>query len=125
MTTPTFHLPQDETELPLFGNPDIRTPAPVAPGSKSSQAGADVIEPLRKGLRWQVIMSLAAVDHPISREDLSIRTKIKETTLCARLSELRPEWVEMVPNACRSSAGVTVDGYVLTQAGRSRAARSA
>lgn len=105
-------------ELDLFNVPDIRTPVPAAPGSVSSAEGAKAINPFRRGLRREILISLAAVTVPISREELSARMDVKETTLCGRLYELRPTWVAAVPGFCRSTAGVSVDGYILTKAGR-------
>lgn len=58
---------------------------------------------------------------PLTREELSAATGIKETTLCARLSELRPMWVQRLDRAKRANSGLRVDAYTLTPAGQRRA----
>lgn len=106
--------------------PRIETPAPVAPGSATSQAAADAIDgPFRRASYRKILTVLVAASRPLSREAIAELTGIKESSLCARLSdrELRPTWVQCVPGACISSAGVSVDGYVATQATRDRMAR--
>ena len=108
--------------LDLFDVPEIRCPAPSAPGSESSRdAAAAVSDPMR-ALSHRSIMRVLAVygETPISREALSSATEIKESTLCARLAELRPTWIEAVSRACVSASGVRVDGYRLTTAGTKR-----
>lgn len=107
--------------LPLWDTPDIRTPVPVAPGSRSSELAAQAIDGPFRRRSWRLVMlALAAAGRPMSREALAERTGIKESSLCARLAELRPEWVEAVDRACTSSAGIAVDGYTLTSAGAAR-----
>jgi hypothetical protein len=103
-----------------FDAPAIETPAPFAPGSRSSELAALHIEPRRKGQHWTVLVALAALaaDASLSREELHDITGIKESSLCARLSELRPFWVEAVEMARVASSGLSVDGYRLTTAGR-------
>lgn len=117
------------TDLPLFALPDIRTPAPVAPGSVTSATAADRIvdSPFRRKSWRAVMLTLGALPDAavLSREALSERTGIPQHVLCARLSELRPTWVEAVSGACTSSAGVAVDGYRLTAAGRARLVEAA
>lgn len=108
--------------------PDIRTPVPVAPGSTTSATAASKItDPMRAESYRKIMLTLGAIpdDGVLSREELSVRTGIKESSLCARLShrELRPTWVEAVEGACLSSAGVAVDGYRLTDKGRARLVR--
>lgn len=109
-------------DLPLFALPDIRTPAPSARGSKSSEDAADMITkgPFRRASWRKIMLALAAASGPTSRETLSQRIGIPQHVLCARLSELRPIWVEAVDRVCVSSAGVQVDGYQLTDLGRAR-----
>lgn len=72
--------------------------------------------------QWvKVLTALGGVRYAISREELSQRTGIKESALCARLSELAAALsVEVSPGSCLSSAGVHVDGYRLTASGRAR-----
>lgn len=101
--------------------PDIRTPAPIAPGSESSQAGARNVRPRRTNQFDKILGVLAEREDPISRELLCALTGIRESSMCGRLSELEPIWVERVENACKSRAGVNVNGYRLTAAGRDRA----
>lgn len=102
--------------------PDIRSPAPSAPGSESSRRAARAIDPHRPGQYRTVLLALAlfADDAPVSREALSGITGIKESSLCGRLYELAPLWVEVVPDSCVARSGLTVDGYRLTKHGRGR-----
>lgn len=108
--------------------PDIKTRVPSAPGSATSAAAAaKVTDPMRADSYRKIMLVLGAIpdDGVLSREELSVRTGIKESSLCGRLSdrELRPDWIEAVESACVSSAGVAVDGYRLTTKGRARLAR--
>lgn len=130
----TFVCPPEDAvdALPLFAEmpvdvvtPRIETPAPSAPGSESSRRGATIIDPFRSGIYRKIMLALGASSHPMSREQLSERIDVKESTLCGRLSELRPLWVAVVPDAQRSSAGVLVDGYALTEQGRARLVEAA
>ena len=103
--------------------PDIRTPAPAAPGSTSSQVAADWLDgPFRRASLRKIMLTLATLDAPISRADLAQRTGIPQHVLCARLADLRPMWVEAVDRACTSDVkpGLRVDGYKLTDIGRAR-----
>jgi hypothetical protein len=72
---------------------------------------------MRKKCYRRILLALESAGRPLSREEISARTGYKESTLCGRLSELRiqPAWVEAVDGACKSSSGVTVDGYRLTR----------
>ncbi len=104
----------------LFDPPTIRTEAPSAPGSASSAEAASLVtEPMRTRSYRLVMTVLATIAHPgyLSRDELSDRTGILGQTLCARISELKPTWVEAVDGACRSRAGRAADGYRLTEAG--------
>lgn len=100
--------------------PDIRVPAPTAPGSESSRAGALNVRPRRTNQFEKILGVLADRDEPISRELLCALTGIRESSMCGRLSELEPIWIERVENACKSRAGVNVNGYRITAAGRDR-----
>lgn len=109
--------------------PDLRMPAPSAPGSATSEAAADRMmrSPFRRK-SWRVILlTLGALPESgvLSREALSERAGIPQHVLCARLSELRPTWIAAVSGACRSAAGVSVDGYRITAAGRARLTEAA
>lgn len=109
-------------DLPLFAT-DIRTPAPSAPGSTTSQRAADVVSSPFRRMSWRrIIAALAADGATVSRESLSERLGIPQHVLCARLSELVPIWVECVESACNSKAkpGLKVNGYRLTDACRRR-----
>jgi hypothetical protein len=110
----------------LFDVPAIRTPVPSAPGSASSERAADsVTNPMRARCHRAVMNALATANGPVSRESLSGTTGIKESTLCARLSDLVPLWVECLEDACIASSGLKVNGYRLTQAGRNRTREAA
>ena len=89
----------------------IRFPAPSAPGSCSSEEAARVADPMRARSHRIIMLALQSANRPLSREELAERTGIKESTLCARLSELRPFWIEAVDRACVASSGLHVDGY--------------
>ena len=100
--------------------PAIRTPAPTSPGSSSSQAGARNVARRRDGQVARILATLYPHDSPISREQLSRESGIKESSLCGRLADLVPVWIECQRDVCKSNAGVNVNGYRLTAAGRSR-----
>jgi hypothetical protein len=97
-------------------------PAPSAPGSRSSEDAADAImrSPFRRASWRKVLNYLASKAKPVSREELSEAIGIPQHVLCARLSELRPTWVEAHDRVCTSRAGLKVDGYALTLAGASK-----
>ncbi len=106
----------------LVRTPPIQFDAPAAPGSKSSERAAElVVDSTFRRASWRRIL-IALYKLPphsaLSREELSERTEIKQSSLCARLAELRVHWVERVEDACVSSSRVTVDGYRLSPAGR-------
>lgn len=120
----------DQTdELPLFlvvdQKPKVETPAPSARGSATSEAAADAIRPeTRRSLHNVIIECLGRVPEGrvLSRDEIHVRTGISVSSLCARLNELAPTFVEVVEAACFSSAKKTlkVNGYRLTSAGRAR-----
>lgn len=93
----------------------IRFPAPSAPGSRSSEEAARIADPFRARSHRLIMLALQSANRPLSREDLADRTGIKESTLCARLAELRPFWIESVDRACVASSGMKVDGYRLVR----------
>lgn len=119
---------KEQTEdCPLFAPPvdpvpDIQSPAPAAPGSESSARAARAADRFRKGQNYTVMVMLATIDPGavLSREQISERTGIKESSLCARLADLAPLWVEAVQDACKAKSGVTVTGYRITDLGRKR-----
>lgn len=98
--------------------PDIRTPAPAAPGSPSSRRGARAIEPKRPTQYQRILQALFTAGGAMTREQLADATGIKESSLCGRLSELEPLWVVSSDQALTSTAGVLVKAYQLTAAGR-------
>lgn len=103
--------------------PDVRSPAPAAPGSETSRAAAEAIDvPFRRASLRKIMIALAQHDVPISRHALSLETALPVNVLCARLPELIPLWVAVVPGACESHAkpGLHVDGFLLTSTGRDR-----
>lgn len=118
--------PADQANVGLFVDvPNIQTPVVSAPGSETSRLIAESIDGPFRRRSWRLVMlALAASSHPLSREALSERTGIKEASLCARLAELRPDWIEALSGACTSHAGVTVDGYLLTPRGAARVRQS-
>lgn len=122
MTHPAYDLFTQPPDIRVVRTPAIEFEAPSAPGSKSSQRAAEfVYESTFRQNSWRrVLIALWKIPphSALSREELSARTEIKETTLCARLSELRVHWVERVEDACISKSNVIVDGYRLKPAGR-------
>lgn len=117
----------DPRQRELDTAPDIRTEPPVAPGSESSRLAAAALDGPFRRKSWRTIMRVMAVaDRPLTREEIAERTGYKESSLCGRLStqELRPEWIEALSCYSTSSAGVAVDAYQLTPAGRARCAAS-
>ncbi len=106
--------------LDLFDPPTIRTEAPSAPGSASSAEAASLVtEPMRTR-SYRLIFTALAAHGLMSREQLSSVTGQKESSLCARLSELRPTWVVARSGAIVAASGCRVDGYELTAVGRRR-----
>ncbi len=112
------------TDTPLFAAPvdvpDIRTAPPVAPGSRSSEMASALLGPFRRASWRKVMLALAAAGRPLTREELSERTGMKDCALCGRISELRPIWIEAHSCSGVSAAGVKVDTYSLTAAGLAR-----
>lgn len=133
---PAFYEPApqpaevDPDALDLFAPavevPDIRTPAPSAPGSESSEAAADYMthSPLRARSHRLIMLCLGTLDRYdcFSMEEISERTELRVATICARLDELCPVFVEKVKGARQSSAlrSLRVNGYRLTDSGRAR-----
>lgn len=107
--------------------PDYRAPAPSAPGSESSRRAAERMTVERRRPRWlQILEALAAARYAISREELSHRTGIKESTLCGRLNELAAALcVDVSEGSCISAAGERVNGYRISESGRRRLSEAA
>lgn len=120
MSSPAYDL-FSQPPLIEVRAPDIRIEAPSQPGSKSSQRGAEAVEPFRNPQWRKVLIALSKIPPGkcLSREEIASRTGIKDCSLCGRLStrELRLWWVERVEDACVSSAKVLVDGYRLNENG--------
>lgn len=106
----------------LFDVPNIRTKPPVAPGSESSRkASLDLSSPFRRETWRRIMVLLASVyPKPLSREQIAERVGQKESALCARISELRPLWIQQHDGAVKAASGLMVDGYSLTPAGKAR-----
>lgn len=98
--------------------PELHVEPPIAPGSDSSRRGAKKIDPHRNNLYRKIILELGASSAPLSREGLSSRLGVKESTLCGRLDEMKHVYVTVEEDVCLSTAGVSVNGYSLTKAGR-------
>lgn len=100
------------------------TPAPAAAGSKSSQRAAELAaaDPFRRDSWRAILLVLGANASPISLARLSERTGLAINVVCARVSELKGQWIDVVDGACESDAkpGLRVDGLQLTAAGRAR-----
>lgn len=119
--------PKDEgvVGLALFAQdiPDVRTSAPSAPGSPSSEAAARAIDgPFRRASWRKLMLALGAADHPLTMHELSERTGLPINVVCARLPELEPVWIERQKRAGRSHVkpSLAVDTFSLTAVGRSR-----
>lgn len=120
-------------DLPLFAEPvhvevsppTIRTPAPAAPGSATSEeAASTVTDPCRAASHAKIMVELYRAERrgegPLTREQLCVRCYMKESAACARIAELRPTWVQRHDGAGTASSGCAVDTYSLTEAGRAR-----
>ncbi len=104
----------------------LRFPAPSAPGSESSRRAAERMTVERRRPQWaKVLEALARCRFAVSREELSRLTGIKEASLCGRLYELAPLYVEVSSMSCISAAGEKVNGYRISEAGRRRLAEAA
>jgi AraC-like DNA-binding protein len=105
---------------------NLRLKAPHAPGSESSRRAAERMTVAKRTPQWwKVLEALGAVRYGLTREELSRRTGIKETSLCGRLYELAPLYVQVSKLSGISSADVTVDTYRITAAGRARLSEAA
>lgn len=100
--------------------PRLKVPAASSPGSSSSAAGARNVALRRDSQLGRILCALYLHDFFIPREQLSAETGVKESSLCGRLDELVPLWVERREDACLAKSGVYVNGYRLTEAGRAR-----
>lgn len=93
--------------------------APSTVSDTSALAASKVTDPLRARSYRMIVEALVAYGH-LTRERLMEVTGIRESSLCARIFELRPTWVRKNDGAGKSSAGLTVDTYSLTDAGMDR-----
>lgn len=125
-----FDVPQAPLPKRIIRTPDLRIVPPSQP-SKSSERGADYIRPLRSPSYRKILACLAnlAEGKCLSREEISARTGIRETSMCGRLHELsninfriagsaETTCIETVEDACISSSRIIVTGYRLTAAGK-------
>lgn len=100
---------------------------PAARSSVSSKRAAARAKEHRPTAIERILVCLADA-HPtaLTREYICARTQIRESTACARLFEMRPEWVEQVVDGGKTSSGIVCDTYRLTAAGlaRTREART-
>jgi len=117
-----FSRPPETFEgTPMGAIPEIRTPVQSAPGSATSREGAESVDdPMRARLHRLLMLALASASRPLSREELSERTGVKESSLCGRIDDLRPDWIEAIDGACVARSGKRVDGYQLSARGRGR-----
>lgn len=100
--------------------PLILAPAPSAPGSATSEAAAARVEnPVRARSHRRIMVALYEAG-PLTREALAERLGMKESSLCARLSELRDLWITALPGHAVARSGCRVDAYALTDVGRAR-----
>lgn len=104
--------------MDLFSNV-FRGPAPSVVSDTSAEAASKVTDPMRARSYRKIIATLAAYGAQ-TRERISFLTGLKESSLCARLWELRPTWVRVNSGAGKSACGLTVDTYELTAAARQR-----
>ncbi len=103
--------------------PDIQTPAPSQPGSRTSEDAAKCVSnPLRTENHRKIMRALYGAALPISMAELVKRTGLAINIITARLSELRPLWVQQFEGACRSAVkpSLRVDGFMLTKSGLDR-----
>lgn len=107
--------------------PRIKIAAPSALGSKTSEDSADAIEPFRRKSWRQILYTLAQLSPEkfLSREEIASKTGIKECSVCGRIDELRPLWIEVIPDAVIAKSKRKVDGYRITDAGRNLFKRGA
>jgi len=101
---------------------DVRTDPPSQP-VESSERGAEHVKPRAEDQRMAVLAVLARLPlgHRLSREEISSRSGIKESSLCGRLDELvKLGHVERIERGATSSAGISVLGYAITETGRNR-----
>ncbi len=99
--------------------PNIQTEAPIAPGSDTSRdAALRLTDPVRRRSHRLIFAALAA-HGTLSREQIASVTGQKEASLCARISELSPIWIEVAGTVVGSS-GCSVNAYRLTAAGNRR-----
>jgi hypothetical protein len=118
---PLFNQHEEpKPKLVLRTVPDIRFPAPSAPGSESSRDAAEAVDPFRRPDWIKILRCLANLPagRVLSREEIAARTEIKECACCARISELVPYWVEVVKKSVIAKSKKPVDGYRLSSAGR-------
>lgn len=102
-------------DLDLFSSA-YQGSAPSVVSATSESAASKVTDPMRAKSYRKIFEALAARS-PMTREQIMAATGIKESSACARIWELRPTWIVAHSGGGRSSAGLTVDTYELTDAG--------
>lgn len=107
-------------DLPLFAGP-----APSQPGSKSSEDAADCVSDPMRANNHRRIMAVLSSKRAMSMGEIAKLAELPINIICARISELRPLWVEQHDRACESQVkpGLRVDGFTLTDAGAERVGR--
>lgn len=114
------------SQLPLFRIPKTGQghEAIHVPAGRNNPHGQEAARDMEKSGKaskqvWRVLSRLS-MNGPMSREQLSDRTDIKETSLCGRLDEcVKHGWVR-VNGETRGRAGKMVNVYAITPAGRER-----
>lgn len=93
--------------------------APSVISETSERAASRITDPMRATSYRKILEALAA-HGAMTRERLAGATGLKESSLCARLFELRPTWITAISAGGKSTAGLAVDTYDLTPAGLDR-----
>lgn len=115
-------------ELFAANVPDVRSPAPSAPGSASSELAAKALSgPFRRKSWRKIMLVLGAASGPMSMHEISVEADIPINVVCARIPELEPLWIARTKDACLSHVkpNLKVDGFALTPAGRARLSEAA
>lgn len=107
------------SDQPDFLSDLYRGPAPSSVSDTSAVAASKVSDPMRAKSYRKIIEALAA-GGAMTREQIIAATGMKESSACARIWELRPQWIRAIEAAGKSAAGMSVDKYELTDAGLNR-----
>ncbi len=74
-----------------------------------------------KGQKYKVVAAmrdLMPTGQPLTRENISRYTGIKETSLCGRINELRKDGIVGIGTDVKGSSGVDVETYYLISKGQ-------